>query len=144
MTDQNALALLLQAQRTGLSLARPFYTDPELYQADLDLIWYRDWIFAATTAELPKPGAYVTLQLGAYPIVVVRGQDGEIRAFHNVCRHRGQRLCAKPAGQTVKLVCPYHQWTYETDGKLLWARDMGPEFDPAQHGLKPLHCAVMA
>lgn len=142
MIDQTALAALLRAQPPGRSLARPFYTDAALYQADLDLIWYRDWIFAAATAELPKPGAYVTLQLGAYPVVVVRGPDGEIRAFHNVCRHRGQRLCAKPAGQTVKLVCPYHQWTYETDGRLLWARDMGPDFDASRHGLKPLHCAT--
>lgn len=134
------LALLLSAQRSGMSLARPFYTDPAVYEADLELIWHKEWIFAASVAELQKPGAYVTLQLGKYPVVIVRGADGQIRAFHNVCRHRGQRLCAKTTGTTTKLVCPYHQWTYETDGRLLWARDMGPEFDASKHGLKPVHC----
>ena len=127
-----------------MSLAQPFYNDPEVFQADLSLIWYRDWIFAASAAELPKPGSYVTLQLGAYPVVIVRGNDGTVRAFHNVCRHRGQRLCSKPSGQTAKLVCPYHQWTYETDGKLLWAHDMGPDFRPDAHGLKRIHCAEAA
>ena len=144
MTEQARVIDLINAQPQGHSLSRPFYTDAALFQADLDLIWYRDWIFAASEVELPKPGAYVTLQLGAYPVVVVRGQDGQVRAFHNVCRHRGQRLCSKTSGQTAKLVCPYHQWTYETDGRLLWARDMGPEFDASKHGLKPVHCAVAA
>ncbi|VDC26597.1 aromatic ring-hydroxylating oxygenase subunit alpha [Pseudogemmobacter humi] len=144
MIDQGHLLSLLRAQKSGMSLARPFYTSPDIYQHDLDSIWYRDWIFAAAAAELPKPGAYVTLQLGACPLVVVRGADGAIRAFHNVCRHRGQRLCPKPSGTTTKLVCPYHQWTYDTDGKLLWARDMGADFDAAKHGLKQVHCAQTA
>lgn len=144
MTEQSSLISLLRAQVSGMSLARPFYTDAGVFQADLSQIWYRDWIFAASAAELPKAGSYVTLQLGAYPVVVVRGSDNAIRAFHNVCRHRGQRICSKPAGQAAKLVCPYHQWTYETDGRLLWARDMGADFQPAQHGLKPVHCAEAA
>lgn len=138
------LTSLLARQQHGMSLARPFYTAPEVFEADLALIWYRDWIFAANEVELPKPGNYVTLQLGAYPVVVVRGQDGNVRAFHNVCRHRGQRLCSRTSGQTAKLVCPYHQWTYETDGRLLWARDMGPDFDASKHSLKPVHCASAA
>ncbi len=126
------------------SLPQALYCDEAALQADLNAIYYKDWIFAASAAELPKPGAYVTLQLGAYPVVIVKGSDGEIRAFHNVCRHRGQRLCSKTSGSTVKLVCPYHQWTYDLDGKLMWAREMGPEFKPAAHGLKTVHCAVAA
>ena len=144
MTDQSNLLPLLRAQASGYSLARPFYTDADLFQADLTHIWYRDWILAASAAELPKAGSYVTLQLGAYPVVVVRGSDDVIRAFHNVCRHRGQRICSKPSGHAAKLVCPYHQWTYEMDGRLLWARDMGADFQPAKHGLKPVHCAEAA
>lgn len=144
MTEHGQIAPLLAEQRPGHSLTRPFYTDQAIHQADLDLIWYREWIFAASAAELPKAGSYVTLQLGAYPVVIVRGSDGQIRAFHNVCRHRGQRICSKPAGQAAKLVCPYHQWTYDTDGRLLWTRDMGPEFDASRHGLKSVHCATAA
>jgi Rieske 2Fe-2S family protein len=144
MIQDNALLTLLRDQKPATSLARPFYTDPAVYSADLERVWYSSWIFAAAEAELPKPGSYVTFQLGDYPLVVVRGQDGQPRAFHNVCRHRGQRLCSKPSGQTAKLVCPYHQWTYETDGRLLWARDMGSDFDASKHGLKPVHCATAA
>lgn len=143
-TSHLHLPSLLAAQRSGWSLAQPFYSDPAIYEADLAHIWYREWIFAASAAELPKPGCYVTLQLGRYPVVVVRGNDGEIRAFHNSCRHRGSRICSKASGQSAKLVCPYHQWTYETDGKLLWAKDMGPDFEPKNHGLKPVHCATAA
>ncbi|MBL9055922.1 MAG: aromatic ring-hydroxylating dioxygenase subunit alpha, partial [Rhodobacteraceae bacterium] len=111
-----------------------------VYQADLAQVFYREWLFALPAAALDKTGTYQTLQIGAYPVVVIRGADGRIRAFHNVCRHRGQRLCSKVTGATPKLVCPYHQWTYDLDGKLLFARDMGPDFDPAAHGLKKVHC----
>jgi Rieske 2Fe-2S family protein len=92
------------------------------------------------SAEVAKTGAFATLQVGAYPVVITRGNDGMVRAFHNVCRHRGQRLCAKDSGTSPKLVCPYHQWTYDLDGKLLYARDMQEGFDPAAHGLKKVHC----
>lgn len=141
---QGDLLSLLQAQRSGFSLAQPFYSSADVFAQDLKHIWQREWIFAASEAELTKAGSYVTLQLGAYPVVVVRGADGEVRAFHNVCRHRGQRLCSKPSGQSAKLVCPYHQWTYETDGRLIWARDMGDDFDASKHGLKPVHTAKTA
>jgi Rieske 2Fe-2S family protein len=139
-----SLSALISAQPRGHALLRPFYTDGDIYRADLEAIWYRDWIFAASAAELPKAGSYVTLQLGDYPVVVVRGADGEVRAFHNVCRHRGQRLCSKPSGQSSRIVCPYHRWTYDTNGRLLWARDMGPDFDAGRHGLKPVHTATAA
>lgn len=138
------LSALIASQPRGHALQRPFYTDADIYRADLDAIWYRDWIFAASAAELPRPGSYISLQLGDYPVIVVRGADGEVRAFHNVCRHRGQRLCSKPSGQSARIVCPYHRWTYDTNGRLLWARDMGPDFDAGSHGLKPVHTATAA
>ena len=144
MLSHSEISAQIAHRRPWHSLTRELYCDPGVFQADLDAIWYRDWIFATPAAGLPKTGAYVTLQLGAYPVVVVRGADGAIRAFHNVCRHRGQRICPKTSGTAAKLVCPYHQWTYDLDGKLVWAREMGPEFKPADHGLKPVHCAVAA
>ncbi|MBP6735966.1 MAG: aromatic ring-hydroxylating dioxygenase subunit alpha [Rhodobacteraceae bacterium] len=128
------------ARRPNQSLSRDLYCDDGVYQADLAQVFYREWLFALPAAALDKTGSYQTLQIGAYPVVVIRGADGRIRAFHNVCRHRGQRLCSKVTGATPKLVCPYHQWTYDLDGKLLFARDMGPDFDPAAHGLKKVHC----
>lgn len=128
------------SRRPDHALSHDLYCDPGVYQTDLEHIWYKEWLFALPACEIPKAGNFVTFNVGAYPVVVVRAQDGAIRAFHNVCRHRGQRLCSKIVGSTPKLVCPYHQWTYELDGTLLFARDMGPDFKPADHGLKPVAC----
>ncbi|WP_102959956.1 aromatic ring-hydroxylating oxygenase subunit alpha [Mangrovicella endophytica] len=130
----------LLLRRRGYSLDRSFYVDPDFYRVDLELIYYREWLFAGHDCELKKTGSYITLQVGDYPVIIVRDAKGEIRAFHNSCRHRGSRLCSAERGTTAKLVCPYHQWTYELDGRLLYARDMGPSFDPARFGLKPVHC----
>ncbi|WP_298814136.1 aromatic ring-hydroxylating dioxygenase subunit alpha [uncultured Roseibium sp.] len=138
-SDADILSLLM-SRRPGYSLPQAFYIDEDVFQADMKNIWHKEWVFAVPSAELPKSGNYVTLQIGDYSIVVVRGSDGRIRAFHNSCRHRGSRICSAARGSAPKLVCPYHQWTYELDGSLLWARDMGPDFDPKQHGLKTVHC----
>ena len=135
---------LLLRQKSGFSLDRELYVSPETYALDLELIYYRDWLFVGHDCELTKPGSYLTVQVGDYPVIVIRSADGEIRAFHNACRHRGSRLCSAEKGTIAKLVCPYHQWTYELDGRLLFARDMGPGFDPASYGLKPVYCQDVA
>lgn len=140
MLSQAEIHAQIQSRKPGFALSRGLYCDPGAYQADLEAIWYREWLFAVSACELARPGAYATMQIGAYPVVVIRGKDGRIRAFHNVCRHRGQRLCAKASGQTQNLVCPYHQWTYDLEGKLIFARDMGADFNPEAYGLKKVHC----
>jgi Rieske 2Fe-2S family protein len=114
--------------------------DPDFYRLDLELIWYRDWLFVGHDCELAKPGSFFTVQVGDYPVVLVRDQKGELRAFHNSCRHRGSRVCTTDKGTAAKLVCPYHQWTYELDGRLLFARQMAEGFDKSQFGLKPVAC----
>jgi Rieske 2Fe-2S family protein len=139
LSNADVLSLLM-SRRPWHTLPQPFYNDPDIYAADLEHIWYRDWIFVTTTAELPKRGSYATVQIGDSSIIVVRGNKGMIRAFHNSCRHRGSRICSKENGTAPKLVCPYHQWTYDLDGRLLWARDMDDRFDATQHGLVPVHC----
>ncbi|MBD8553291.1 aromatic ring-hydroxylating dioxygenase subunit alpha [Rhizobium sp. CFBP 8762] len=130
----------LKSRRTSHSLEQAFYTDPDVYKVDMDLIWYRDWLFIGHDCEVARTGNYFTVQVGDYPIVVTRDRQGTIRAFHNSCRHRGSRVCTQNKGSAAKLVCPYHQWTYELDGRLLFARQMQADFDPSQHGLKPVHC----
>ena len=134
----------LMRRKPGYSLSQDLYCDEGTYQADLEMIWYREWLFAVPAVEVPKAGSYVVYEVGAYSVVIVRGNDGELRAFHNSCRHRGSVLCKSKKGSNPKLVCPYHQWTYELDGKLLWARDMGPDFDASKHGLKPVHLRVLS
>ncbi|WP_299132424.1 aromatic ring-hydroxylating dioxygenase subunit alpha [uncultured Amaricoccus sp.] len=137
--DTNVPSLLAE-RKPGHALPRPFYTSSGILELDLAAIWYQEWLFAIPSCEIPKTGNFVTMQVGEYPILIVRGADGQIRAFHNSCRHRGSRVCAAAKGNAPKLVCPYHQWTYELDGRLLYARDMGPDFKPADHGLKAVAC----
>ncbi len=138
------LAPRLERRAPGHTLEGVFYGSAEAYAFDFERIYTRQWLFAGHTCELEKPGDFLTLQVGPYPVVVVRGTDGAIRAFHNTCRHRGSRLCPEAHGERVKLVCPYHAWTYDLDGRLLFARDMGPDFDRAAHGLHEIACAAFA
>lgn len=133
-------AQMLRERDHSFSLPQPFYNDERLFQIDMQEIFYKEWLIAGMTCEIPAKGNYLTLQIGDNPIIVVRGAEGRIHAFHNVCRHRGSRLCLNDKGKVAKLVCPYHQWTYELDGRLLFAgTEMGADFDLNQYGLKPLH-----
>ncbi len=134
----------LRERTPGTGLTRDFYTDAEIFALDLEQIFYKDWLFVAHSAELSEAGSYLTLQVGAYPIVLTRAADGVIRGFVNSCRHRGARVCPELAGKASRLVCPYHQWTYQLDGRLFAARQMGPGFDRSQLGLKPVHCETVA
>ncbi len=144
MDAKDTIAELLRRRRPGYPLERSFYIDPNFFQVDLDLIWYRDWVFVGHDCELGVPGAYLTVQIGAYSVIVVRGRDGAIRALHNSCRHRGSRVCTTERGVSPRLMCPYHQWTYDLDGRLLAARQMAGDFDKADHGLKPVACESVA
>lgn len=144
MDARNEMLRLMRARRQGWSLEQPFYTDPDFFKLDMELIWYRDWLFVGHDCEVAKPGSFFTVQVGTYPVVVVRDREGRIRAFHNSCRHRGSRVCTASKGTSARLVCPYHQWTYDLDGKLLFARQMAKDFDPSAHSLKPVACESVA
>ena len=131
---------LISQHKPGYALPQPFYTSAEVYEHDLDTIFYREWLFATPACALGKAGSFQRLRIGAYDVIIVRDNQGGIRAFHNSCRHRGSTLCSASQGRVAKLTCPYHQWTYGLDGQLVWARDMGVDFDPTQHALKTVHC----
>ena len=90
----------------------------------------------------PPPGDWLTLQVDTDSIIVIRGEDGAVRALHNVCRHRGSQLVAPARGSSKRIVCPYHQWTYDTAGALTFCRGM-QEMDKSQFGLGRVHCEVV-
>src|SRR5690625_1528071 len=96
---------LLARRKEGYALEQPFYTDPEIFRLDLEHIFYREWLFSIPACELEKPGSYVTQQIGAYSVIIVRGADNTIRAFHNSCRHRGSIICRAANGHAPTLVC---------------------------------------
>jgi phenylpropionate dioxygenase-like ring-hydroxylating dioxygenase large terminal subunit len=139
----SSVATLIRQHRPGYSLPQGFYTDPAVYALELERIVYRNWVLAGHVAELPASGDFKTLTVAGESAIIVRGDDGEIRAFANVCRHRGSLVCLASAGKTRKFQCPYHGWTYGLDGRLLAARDMPGDFDSARHGLKPVSFGVV-
>ncbi len=143
MTDKSRALELVEQRMSRHALSGPLYTEEAVYQEDLEHIWYKEWVFAGHTFEIENKGNYLTLQLGEYPIVVIRGKDNQVQAFHNVCRHRGSRLCSEAKGSAVKLVCPYHKWTYGLDGNLLFAGHMGGSFEKEKHQLRPVKCEVV-
>ncbi|MSP75743.1 MAG: aromatic ring-hydroxylating dioxygenase subunit alpha [Rhodospirillaceae bacterium] len=132
------IAQLVARHTPGGPLERAFYTAPEVFAADLARIQHRHWVFAGYAFQIPKPGDYFTYRVGTESIIVVRDRAGEIRAFHNVCRHRGSRICSTETGHAHRLVCPYHRWTYELDGTLVL--DTRREFgvDKESLSLKPV------
>lgn len=137
-------AALIGRRPPGRPLEAPFYTRREIFEIDMKLIFGQHWIYVAAEAEIPEPGDYVTIDLLKNSIVLVRDDNGEVKAFHNVCRHRGSRLCNEHTGSVGNLVCPYHQWTYDLEGKLLFAEHMGEDFDRSAHSLRPVHLQNLA
>lgn len=133
---------LIAEYRPGFSLPAAFYTDQAVYQADLEAVFYRHWIYAGHVSEAPEAGCYFLLELGGESVIVARGRDGAVRAFANVCRHRGSALCTARAGRVKAFVCPYHAWTYGLDGRLRSRRHMPADFDAARYALKAVRCAV--
>lgn len=117
------------------SLAREFYTSKIWFDRDVEQVFSRRWLFACHISEMPKPGDYITMELGETSIIVARNKSGEIHAFHNVCRHRGTRLREPGRGNAAVFVCPFHSWSYNLDGGLRAAPHM-PDIDKACYSLK--------
>ncbi|WMY11065.1 aromatic ring-hydroxylating oxygenase subunit alpha [Paraburkholderia phenoliruptrix] len=140
MLANNQLASLIDSRQPGRSLPQPFYNDPAVFERDLELIWERQWLFAGVAAQIPKTGNWFTVEVGSSSIVVVRDKTKAIRAYYNTCRHRGSRICSGEKGSSATFSCPYHQWTYGLDGKLLFAKEMGEEFDASEYSLNPVRC----
>ena len=113
------------------------YRDPEAYALEQERIFRRSWQLVCHLSDIPKAGYWQSLAIGQESIIVIRGEDGAVRALSNVCRHRAARLVDGEQGCTKKLVCPYHAWTYELDGALSGVpgkRDY-PAFDMTDYGL---------
>ena len=117
-----------------------WYTDPRIAELERRGVWHGRWQVAGRVEQVALPGQYLTTEIAGEPIVVVRGHDGELRAFFNVCRHHAAAVCTQPEGRAERLRCPYHGWVYGLDG----AFKSGPDlegvacFDPAANSLVPV------
>ncbi len=141
--DKRSIAELIANQQPGYSLDQRFYTDADIYALELERIIYRNWIFAGHVSQLPNPGDFKVLNVAGESAIIVRGTDGQLKGFANVCRHRGSLVCLKSGGHADKFSCPYHGWTYDIDGKLIAARNMPEDFDMAAHSLNPVSVDVL-
>jgi Rieske 2Fe-2S family protein len=135
---------MIERRKKGHTLETPFYASDEIHALDMDVIFRKHWIQVAVEPDVPEAGDYMTVELGKDSILIVRDDDMQIRAFHNVCRHRGARLCSSEKGSLGNIVCPYHSWTYNLNGDLLFAEHMGEQFDKCKHSLKKVHLENLA
>ncbi|WP_028999626.1 aromatic ring-hydroxylating dioxygenase subunit alpha [Azohydromonas australica] len=133
-----SIASLLSSRRPHHSLPAGLYTRQDVFEADLKVFFQSHWILAGLECEIPEPGDTQVLDIGTSSVILLRDDDMQVRAFHNVCRHRGARILNAGQGVVSKLVCPYHQWTYETSGQLIHAPHMGVDFDKSCRSLKPV------
>jgi len=134
----------MQRTRAALPAAHhlpgDFYTSPEIQRLERDRIFRREWLCVGRVEEFPNPGDYAALCIADEPVVLCRDRSGKLRAFFNVCRHRGTEV-ALGCGNSTRFTCPYHAWTYDLDGRLLGApfTDDIENFDRALFGLKPVN-----
>jgi Rieske 2Fe-2S family protein len=118
------------------------YVDPEFFALEQRHIFEAMWFCVARCADLPGPGSFRTAQVGRESVLIGRGRDGRVRAFFNVCRHRGARLCVEEAGTVGRAFrCGYHAWTYDLDGRLIAAPNLTrmPDVDRIGYGLVGVH-----
>jgi phenylpropionate dioxygenase-like ring-hydroxylating dioxygenase large terminal subunit len=139
------LSKRIRSHLPGHALAREFYTDPAVFERDMERMLLRHWFCAGHVSSIPRAGDYLVVDLGPESVIIVRNSAGDVRALLNVCRHRGSRLCAERSGkaQSGRLTCPYHAWSYDLDGQLLTARQMPESFRRADVALKSLAVRVM-
>ncbi|WP_344932854.1 aromatic ring-hydroxylating dioxygenase subunit alpha [Sphaerisporangium flaviroseum] len=124
------------------TLAGGLYTDENIFALEQQRIFEEMWFCAVRSDDLGKPGAFRTVQVGRESVIVSRAKDGSIRAFLNVCRHRGARLCAEESGEVRRAFqCAYHAWTYDLEGKLIAAPNLTkmPDIDRVAYGLVKVH-----
>ncbi|HEX2140516.1 MAG TPA: aromatic ring-hydroxylating dioxygenase subunit alpha [Woeseiaceae bacterium] len=143
MHDNRSIAELIADHEPGRPLEQRFYTDPEIFELEIERIINRNWLLAGHVSQIPEPGDFFVTKSGKESAIVVRGSDGGIKAFANVCRHRGSLVCLEQKGSTRKFECPYHGWMYDIDGNLTAARAMPKDFDKKAHGLHRVSVDVL-
>lgn len=132
-------------QQGARTLPGRYYTDPQVLATEVERIFRRGWVCVGREDRVQEPGSYLLHERFGDNVMVVRGRDGVLRAFHNMCRHRGTKICEAASGRFASTIqCPYHAWTWTTDGQLVGAPHMHEVtgFDKADYPLLalPLAC----
>ena len=135
---------LLNHHQEDWSLDQRFYKDESIFDLEKNHIFYDSWIFIGHESQIPNKGDYFVYKLLEEEIIVLRNKENEVKAFFNVCRHRGSRICLEESGNTSRFSCPYHSWTYNLDGKLLAAKSLREGIDKSTLGLHPCNIASVS
>ena len=127
----------------SFTLPARFYTDDSVYELEKEAVFYKSWWYAGHVSQVLKTGDYLTTEIHEQNVFVVRDREGELRAFYNVCQHRGHEL-VNGSGHANLIVCPYHAWSYDLDGQLKGARntDNLDNFKKCDFALKPVRVEV--
>ncbi len=149
-TDQPSMADVWTGQGSS-RIPAPVYTDPDIYQRELERIFYgRHWSYVGLEAEIPEAGNFKRTAIGERSVIMIRNRQGQVNVLENRCAHRAMRFCQERFGKVKTLVCPYHQWNYNYDGKLLGVPfrggvkgqgGMAEDFRLEDHGLPRLKVA---
>src|SRR5438874_423706 len=124
----SALSEMVDLQRGEIS--REVYVNEGIYEQELEQIFARTWLFIGHESQAPNPGDYFQSRMGEEAVLLVRDRRDELHVFLNTCRHRGMKVCRYDEGNTLLFTCPFHGWSYDTDGRLVGV----PEFQTAYHG----------
>jgi nitrite reductase/ring-hydroxylating ferredoxin subunit len=142
VSTASAVRAALAQHRGGHALPQAFALSPAIHAHELDTIWRASWLFGGPSAQVRLPGDFFRLDMVAGDsVIIVRGEDGELHGLHNTCRHRGMPICPQPSGHARRWVCPYHQWSYGLDGRLLGCSGEQADVDRDAYGL---HRAAVA
>ena len=116
MSKFDNLGNLVDTQKGFIS--REIYVDPDIYKEELERVFTRAWLFIGHESLIPNNGDFYLTRMGEESVILCRDKTGQVRAFLNSCRHRGMKVCRYESGNTSLFTCPYHSWTYTTDGKI--------------------------
>ena len=148
---EDVVARLNRPTASAVGLPRDVYTNPDFFELERDRVLGATWVCVGIAPDLPNPGDLLPYDFGGVPLLLLRDREGVVRAFHNVCSHRGVQLVAEPRNAGSGITCPYHAWTYGLDGQLLrrprfcgQLQGQGPDdcFDPVALGLQAIRCEL--
>jgi phenylpropionate dioxygenase-like ring-hydroxylating dioxygenase large terminal subunit len=144
--DSNvSYSAMVEETPTDFRVRTKAYTDPDVFDQEMHLIFEKTWVYVGHESEIEEPGDYKTSTVGLNPVIVSRGADGEVRVMLNECRHRGNAVCRTSRGNSKNFRCPYHDWIYQNTGELIspsFPRAYPPEFDKTTMGLVQLRVGV--
>ncbi|MDX3906353.1 MAG: Rieske 2Fe-2S domain-containing protein [Pigmentiphaga sp.] len=137
--ESSPFAAMVDEQPNEFRVSTAAYRGPEIFEEEMQKIFYKTWIYLCHESEIANPGDFKSTQIGTRPVIVARGREGGVHAFLNVCSHRGATLCREEKGNTRSFVCPYHGWSFRTSGELLGIPDEArypAGFDKSNKNLK--------